>query len=81
MTYRELQKSRDVNESISYDMWICDNAKLIVQNITAAFMRGHFHVTSNQTTGNGVKLVKMTSASLFTLVFAKFTNFVWIRPE
>ena len=32
------------------------------------------------TTGNGEKLIKTTSTSLFTLVFAKFANFVWVRP-
>ena len=31
-------------------------------------------------TGNGEKLIKTTSTSLFTLVFAKFANFVWVRP-
>ena len=31
-------------------------------------------------TGNGEKLIKTTGTSLFTLVFAKFANFVSIRP-
>ena len=31
-------------------------------------------------TGNGEKLIKTTSTSLFTLVFAKLANFVWVRP-
>ena len=31
-------------------------------------------------TGNREKLIKTTSTSLFTSVFAKFANFVWARP-
>ena len=36
--------------------------------------------TVNLPTGNGEKLIRTTSTSLFTIVFAKFANFVWVRP-
>ena len=42
------------------------------------FILGDFNINLSHppTTGNGEKLMKTTSTSLFTLVFAKFANFV-----
>ena len=37
-------------------------------------------IRKDKTTGYGVKLITTTSTSLFTFVFAKFANFVEVRP-